>query len=435
MKSRVLLCLLAFSLFEMLSTFQARAVEYIRISGVVQNATPNPGSVFVRFWLQGQFGGNILADTEVKGSGNYSVLVPKNTPVDIALMSYSDGFTNFAGWKRATTYTQDTVLNFNIPLGLKVSGRIVDAQGKQLGNAFVNMNEFNSPMDPIQISSDGNLWTGYGQSQMVKADSSGNFELYSYSTKSIGFKRTLVVEGSGTPGYRWVSAKQVIDGPKQFVVCIPINFGSTLTLPNYCSEDEIAYASRVDAEIKAKQEAEAKAAAELKAKQEAEAKAAAELKAKQEAEAKAAAELKAKQDAEAKAAAELKAKQEAEAKAAAELKAKQEAEAKAAADKVICDANRAQLLNVQASLLTAIKSYPKAAVTLSDTRLRLQTALSASCIADVTLNDFRSEVNSVIAEAKKSSVAKLTTITCAKGKVVKKVTAVNPKCPSGYKKR
>jgi hypothetical protein len=88
--------------------------------------------------------------------------------------------------------------------------------------------------------------------------------------------------------------------------------------------------------------------------------AAAELKAKQEAEAKAAADLKAKQEAEAKAAAELKAKQEAEAEA--DLKAKQEAEAKAA-------------------------------------------------------------------------VLKKTTITCLKGKLVKKVTAVKPVCPKGYKKK
>ena len=89
---------------------------------------------------------------------------------------------------------------------------------------------------------------------------------------------------------------------------------------------------------------------------------AAELKAKQDAEAKAAEVLKAKQEAEAKAAAELKAKQEAEAKAATDLKAKQEAEAKAA-------------------------------------------------------------------------VLKKTTITCLKGKLVKKVTAVKPKCPAGYKKK
>jgi hypothetical protein len=112
----------------------------------------------------------------------------------------------------------------------------------------------------------------------------------------------------------------------------------------------------IEAELKAKQEAEAKAAAELKAKQEAEAKAALEK----------AAELKAKQEAEAKAAAELKAKQEAEAKAAAELIAKQEAEAEA------------------------------------------KTALAAK---------------------------KKTTITCVKGKLTKKVSAVKPVCPKGYKKK
>jgi hypothetical protein len=133
---------------------------------------------------------------------------------------------------------------------------------------------------------------------------------------------------------------------------------------------------KLAAELKAKQEVEAKAAAELKAKQEAEAKAAAELKAKQEVEAKAAAELKAKQEVEAKAAAELKAKQEAEAKAAAELKAKQEVEAKAAAE---------------------AKAKQEA-------------------------------------EAKAAALKK-TTITCLRGKLVKKVTAFKPVCPKGYKKK
>lgn len=80
----------------------------------------------------------------------------------------------------------------------------------------------------------------------------------------------------------------------------------------------------------------------------------ANIKAQQEAEAKAVAETRAKAEA------ELKAKQEAEAKAAAELKAKQEAEAKVAA-------------------------------------------------------------------------LKKTTITCVKGKLSKKITAIKPKCPSGYK--
>jgi hypothetical protein len=127
---------------------------------------------------------------------------------------------------------------------------------------------------------------------------------------------------------------------------------------------------------------EVRAAAELKAKQEAEAaiaKAAAELKAKQEAELKAAAELKAKQEAELKAAAELKARQDAEeaaAKAAAELKAKEEVEAIAAAD---------------------LKAKQDAAA--------------------------------------KAAALKKTTIVCVKGKLTKKITAIKPKCPAGYKKK
>ena len=90
-----------------------------------------------------------------------------------------------------------------------------------------------------------------------------------------------------------------------------------------------------------------------------------------------AAELKAKQEAEAKVAAELKAKQEADAKAALELKAKEEADAKAVADK-----------------------------------------LAAEKLA-----------------ATKAAALKKTTITCIKGRLVKKVTAVKPLCPAGYKKK
>jgi len=169
------------------------------------------------------------------------------------------------------------------------------------------------------------------------------------------------------------------------------------------------------AELKAKQEAEAKAAAELKAKQEAEAKAAAELKAKQEATAKAAAELKAKQEAEAKAAAELKAKQEAEAKAAAELKAKQEAEAKAAAE-----------------LKSKQEAEAKAAA-----ELKAKQEAEAKAAADL-----KAKQDAEAAELKakqeaeaKAAAAKKTTISCVKGKQIKKVTAVKPKCPVGYKKK
>jgi len=74
-----------------------------------------------------------------------------------------------------------------------------------------------------------------------------------------------------------------------------------------------------------------------------------------------------------RAASDLRAKQEADAKAAADLRAKQEADAKAAATKVLTDA--------------------------------------------------------------KATAAKKTTITCVKGKLVKKVTSIKPVCPKGYKKK
>jgi len=89
--------------------------------------------------------------------------------------------------------------------------------------------------------------------------------------------------------------------------------------------------------------------------------------------AKNAAQLKARKEVEARDAEELKAKQETEVKAAAELKAKQEAEVKAAAE------------------------------------LKAKQEAGAKAVAN-----------------------KKTTITCIKGKLIKKVTAIKPKCPSGY---
>ena len=41
----------------------------------------------------------------------------------------------------------------------------------------------------------------------------------------------------------------------------------------------------------------------------------------------------------------------------------------------------------------------------------------------------------VVTEASNSITSKKNTITCVKGKTTKKVTAVNPKCPTGYKKK
>ena len=148
-----------------------------------------------------------------------------------------------------------------------------------------------------------------------------------------------------------------------------------------------------DAVLKAAEAADAKIAAEQAAKEKAAAEKAAEAKAAADKAAadKLAADVKA---AAAKAAAELKAAAE---KAAAELKAKQEAEAKALAEKAAADKAAAEKL-------------------LSDAKVA-----AAKILAD--------------AKAKATAVAKKITITCVKGKLIKKVIAVKPVCPPGYKKK
>jgi hypothetical protein len=66
-------------------------------------------------------------------------------------------------------------------------------------------------------------------------------------------------------------------------------------------------------------------------------------------------------------------------------------------------------------------------------------AADAKAIADKAAADAKAIADKAAADAKaiadKAAVPKKTTITCIKGKITKKVTAVNPKCPSGYKKK
>ena len=194
---------------------------------------------------------------------------------------------------------------------------------------------------------------------------------------------------------------------------------------------EAANQAAAAAELKAQQEAVAKAAADLKAQQEAVAKAAAELKAKEEADekaaadkaeadlkaaaAKVAAELKAAADkiADDKAAAEQKAAAE---KAAAELEAKQEADAKAAIEKAAAELKAKQ------------EADAKAATEKAAAELKAKQEADAKAAAAKILAAAKAKAKAAVAKKK-------TTITCVKGKLVKKVTGVKPVCPKGYTKK
>ena len=59
----------------------------------------------------------------------------------------------------------------------------------------------------------------------------------------------------------------------------------------------------------------------------------------------------------------------------------------------------------------------------------------ARAAADKILADARAAADKILADAKAAVVTKKTTISCVKGKLIKKVTAVKPICPVGYRKK
>jgi hypothetical protein len=309
-------------------TQTSNASDSVTVSGVIQGALSV--STIKVLGLRPPHSGVTLGISFVGKDGTYSLGAPINTPVEIQISGTSTGMS--ASWRRAYIFSKDTSLNLVIPVGLKLSGQIVDAQGNALPLADVNM--VKGKMDPTKISSDGSLWEGEYQIPVTQADSKGIFSLYVYPTKDINRSVSLQIKGY-VPAYSWVSSEFLVDGPMNFTVCIPLNFGAEKTLPKNCTEDQAAYNQRIISERNA----------------------------------------------------------------AAELKAKQEAEAKAAAEKIIADT---------------------------------KAAADAKAAADKIVQDAKIEAARILAAAKAAAVKK-TTITCIKGKLTKKVTAVKPKCPTGYK--
>jgi hypothetical protein len=147
-----------------------------------------------------------------------------------------------------------------------------------------------------------------------------------------------------------------------------------------------------------------------------------------------------------------KAEADAKAKAEADAKAKAEADAKAKADLVatkektdLCIQHNSDIKLVVYSLTTAMTLYPASEMLLQGIIDNAPESIECSYIDVETfdaelkgekmlLKAFESIAKSTITSAQNLSKKKVT-ITCVKGKLTKKVTGINPKCPSGYKKK
>lgn len=190
--------------------------------------------------------------------------------------------------------------------------------------------------------------------------------------------------------------------------------------------------------------AEAKAAAEKAAAEEvAKAKAAAD-----KATSDAAAAAKAKTDAETKAAADAaaaaKAKSDAAAKAQAEIdaaikaKADAEAKAKAAADaaaKAKTDAAAKAAADAETALSKALASLNDANSTIANLKQTNTTLNNMILTLTATSKTQQMQIDALNAQIASLLKPKPTTIVCLKGTSVKTVSAINPVCPTGYKKQ
>jgi hypothetical protein len=160
----------------------------------------------------------------------------------------------------------------------------------------------------------------------------------------------------------------------------------------------------------------------------------AEALAKAEAEAKAKAEAEAK----AKAEAEAKAKAEAEAKMAYESRIKEELNRKCIDFNGDIDLAKFNLKNAKTlyptSSLFLQSVYDNAPDYLDCDYFNVNTFDAEIQTKRKILSAYELSVNSAIATAQINSTKKVT-ITCIKGKLTKKVTGINPKCPTGYKKK
>ena len=91
------------------------------------------------------------------------------------------------------------------------------------------------------------------------------------------------------------------------------------------------------------------------------------------------------------------------------------------------------------TFVTVNPGSPLDTATSSAAAVAAAAGAAASAAAEKVIADANAQAAKIISDAKataeKATVAKKTTITCVKGKLTKKVAAVSPKCPAGYKKK
>lgn len=106
-------------------------------------------------------------------------------------------------------------------------------------------------------------------------------------------------------------------------------------------------------------------------------------------------------------------------------------EAKPADSQAIIDPQQVYVERLSSKLAALMKSKPD----LKKVLLKTQNSLNLIKVSSSSNDNLSFKQEILLIERQIQALEKMPTITCAKGKVTKKVTAVKPKCPAGYKKK
>lgn len=238
------------------------AVEYVRVSGQVQTNSIDP----VLNGLTASFNGT-SSSAEILNDGRFSIIIPKNTPITFYLRTSKFYFRNNV----PKNFTENSVIDFSIPSPVPFSGKVVDAQGVPITGVYAALvtslnDQYKEMSVNIEKVDNRAVWGVLPNTDVkYKADSAGNFTIYSYITQEnrVVDIVTLDRDANGLI-YKWRSSLFNGEMPRDFVACFPRNFGADLKLPNYCFEDEASWRDRYSKQILSEQQAAAKADAAAK---------------------------------------------------------------------------------------------------------------------------------------------------------------------------
>jgi hypothetical protein len=239
----------------------AQATTYVKLSGVLTNYKGEflkaPTGLILRS------GGKTVATATLNERGYYEAFFPESEKVELTFLVYQSDFGSvqgpspdfddviFSNWSTTLVGTKDLVVNLQLPKPVRVDIKIVDAQDQLIPESWISEVNGNAAHNKY-VDANGYEWAGiqrWNGSSIRWTSKTGLFLFYYYPTDKfdgVRFGKTEI------PSY--FSGDFPLLSEKSIKLCVPVNFGPTRTMPANCFNEEWAAAKAAADAIKNKAE-------------------------------------------------------------------------------------------------------------------------------------------------------------------------------------